>query len=83
MLAAGVPNLEMHIYGNGRHPGDPLRDGSRMSGGLTDRNGTPFGTWQFRFIDWFRDLGFFEKPGAETKAVRDVDFFVHQPAAAQ
>jgi endo-1,4-beta-xylanase len=82
MLAMGVPNLEMHVYGNGRHPGDPLRDGSRMSGGLTDRNGTPFGTWQFRFIDWIRDLGFLEKPGVETKAARDVDFFQHQPAPA-
>ena len=62
MLADKVPNIEMHIYGNGRHPGDPLPNGSRMSGGLTDRNNTPFGTWQFRFIDWFRDLGFLEKP---------------------
>src|SRR5450432_3683243 len=24
MLAMSVPNIEMHIYGNGRHPGDPL-----------------------------------------------------------
>ncbi len=62
MLTAGVPNIEMHIYGNGRHPGDPLPDGSHMTGGLTDRNNTPFGTWQFRFIDWFRDLGFLQKP---------------------
>src|SRR5271154_3645710 len=23
MLAIGVPNIEMHIYANGRHPGDP------------------------------------------------------------
>ena len=30
MLAIGVPNIEMHLYGNGRHPGDPLSDGSRM-----------------------------------------------------
>jgi hypothetical protein len=29
------------------------------------------GTWQFRFIDWFRDLGFMQKPGVETKAARD------------
>ncbi|MFL6466296.1 MAG: alpha/beta hydrolase fold domain-containing protein, partial [Bryobacteraceae bacterium] len=63
MLAIGVPNIEMHIYGNGRHPGDPLPDGSRMTGGLTDRNGIPFGAWQYRFIDWFRDLGFLQKPG--------------------
>jgi hypothetical protein len=51
----------MHIYANGRHPGDLLRDGSHMTGGLTDRNGIPFGTWQFRFIDWFRDLGFLQR----------------------
>jgi endo-1,4-beta-xylanase len=79
MLQAGIPNIEMHIYGNGRHPGDPLSDGSRMSGGLTDRNGTPFGTWQDRFIDWFRDLGFLQKPGLETKAARDSAAFQGQP----
>jgi endo-1,4-beta-xylanase len=79
MLAISVPNIEMHLYGNGRHPGDPLSDGSRMSGGLTDRNDTPFGTWQFRYIDWFRDLGFLQKPGVETKAAKDVAAFVIQP----
>jgi hypothetical protein len=36
MLMAGVPNVEMHLYGNGRHTGDPLPDGGRVSGGLTD-----------------------------------------------
>jgi endo-1,4-beta-xylanase len=80
MLNIGVPNIEMHIYGNGRHPGDPLPDGSRMSGGLTDRNGIPFGTWQNRFIDWFRDLGFLQKPGVETKAAKDIAAFITQPA---
>ena len=79
MLNAGVPNVEMHIYGNGRHPGDPLPDGSRMTGGLTHRNGIPFGTWQDRFIDWFRDLGFLQKSGTETKAARDVAEFVKNP----
>ncbi len=79
MLTAGVPNLELHLYGNGRHPGDPLPDGSRMSGGLTDRNGIPFGTWQFRFIDWVRDLGFLQKPGIETKAAKDVASYVAKP----
>jgi endo-1,4-beta-xylanase len=78
-LQAGIPNIEMHIYGNGRHPGDPLSDGSRMSGGLTDRNGTPFGKWQDRFIDWFRDLGFMQKPGVETRAARDLAAFLTQP----
>ncbi len=62
-LRARIPNLEMHIYGNGRHPGDPLPEGGNQSGGLTDRNDIPLGTWQYRFIDWFRDLGFLQKPG--------------------
>ncbi len=79
MLTLGVPNIEMHLYGNGRHPGDPLSDGSRMTGGLTDRGNIPFGTWQNRFTDWFRDLGFLQKPGVETKAARDVALFVSQP----
>jgi len=78
-LRARIPNLEMHIYGNGRHPGDPLPEGGNMSGGLSDRNGTPFGTWQYRFIDWFRDLGFMQKPGIETKAARDVATRVASP----
>jgi acetyl esterase/lipase len=79
MLAASVPNIEMHIYANGRHPGDPLPDGSRMSGGLTDRNGIPFGTWQVRFLEWFRDLGFLQKPGVETKAAKDTAAFMSEP----
>ena len=24
---------------------------------------TPFGTWQFRFVDWFKDLGFPQEAG--------------------
>jgi endo-1,4-beta-xylanase len=75
MLQAGIPNVEIHLYGNGRHPGDPLPDGSRMSGGLSNRNGIPFGSWQDRFVDWFRDLGFLQKPGLETKAARDTAAF--------
>ena len=79
MLMASVPNVEMHLYGNGRHPGDSLPDGSRMTGGLTDRGGIPFGTWQDRFVDWMRDLGFLQKPGIETKAARDVAGFLANP----
>lgn len=79
MLNAGIPNVEMHIYGNGRHPGDPLPDGSRMTGGLTHRNGIPLGTWQDRHMDWFRDLGFLQKPGVETKAAKDIAAFMNQP----
>ncbi len=70
MLAEAVPNIEMHIYGNGRH-----------GGGITDRGGIPLGTWPARFIDWFRDLGFLDKPGVETKAARDVAEYVSQPPA--
>jgi endo-1,4-beta-xylanase len=68
MLKLGVPNLEMHVYGNGVH-----------GGGLKDRDGIPFGTWPDRFVDWFRDLGFLAKPGVETKAARDSAAFVSQP----
>ena len=79
MLAMGIPNIEMHIYAQGRHPGDPLPDGSNMTGGLTDRNNMPYGTWQYRLIDWMRDLGFLQKPGIETRAAKDVAAFVAQP----
>jgi endo-1,4-beta-xylanase len=79
MLNVGIPNIEMHVYGNGRHPGDPLPDGTNQTGGLTDRGNTPFGTWQYRFIDWFRDLGFMGKPGVETKAAKDIAVYMTQP----
>jgi acetyl esterase/lipase len=79
MLEAGIPNIESHLYANGRHPGDLMSDGSRTSAGLADRNGIPFGKWQDRFIDWFRDLGFLQKPGVETKAARGVAVFLNQP----
>jgi len=79
MLNAGIPNVEMHIYGNGRHPGDGLPDGTRMTGGLTFRNGIPFGTWQDRYMDWFRDLGFLQKAGVETKAAKDTVVYLSQP----
>jgi endo-1,4-beta-xylanase len=70
-LRARIPNLEMHIYGNGVH-----------GNGFKDRGGTPFGTWPDRFIDWFRDLGFLGKPGVETKAARDVQAHVAAPPPA-
>jgi endo-1,4-beta-xylanase len=71
MLKAGIPNVEMHIYGHGRHPGEVMPDGSRMAAGLADRNGIPIGKWQDRFIDWFRDLGFLQKSGMETRASKE------------
>lgn len=80
MLDAGVPNVELHVYGNGRHPGDSLSDGGRMTGGLAAANTRPMSTWSSRFLDWFRDLGFLQKPGVETKAARDVAAFAAQAA---
>lgn len=64
MLKATVPNLEMHIYGRGGH-------GVKRTG----PDQIPYSTWLDRYMDWFRDLGFLDKPGAETKAARDVAAF--------
>jgi len=61
MLKAGIPNLEMHIYGRGGH-----------GGAISARDGIPFGGWQDRFVDWFKDLGFLGEPGVETKAAQEV-----------
>ena len=72
MLKASVPNLEMHIYGNGTH-----------GGSIKDRDGIPLGTWQHRYIDWFRDLGFLAKPGIETKAAIDVAAYAKSRATAK
>lgn len=60
MLKAAMPNLEMHIYGRGGH-----------GGAVSPRGGIPFGTWQDRFLEWFRDLGFLDAPGTETKAAKE------------
>ena len=32
-----------------------------------------------KYIRWFRDLGFLQKPGVETKAAKDLAAFVSQP----
>lgn len=64
MLQLAVPNVELHLYGRGSH-----------GGGLKYREGIPFGTWQDRYMDWFRDLGFLGKIGVETKAAADVAAF--------
>jgi endo-1,4-beta-xylanase len=64
MLKAGVPNLEMHIYGHGGH-----------GGGLSARGGIPFGAWTDRYVEWFKDLGFLEAPGKPTKAAADVEVY--------
>ena len=41
---------------------------------------THLGTWQFRFIDWFRDLGFLQKTGVPTKAAKDIEAYLAKPA---
>jgi endo-1,4-beta-xylanase len=80
MLAAHVPNVEIHIYAEGHHPGDKVGpDEPPSTGGLTDRGFIPYGTWQNRFIEWFQNLGFLGKPGVETKAAKDVAAYVSQP----
>jgi len=84
MLNDGVPNVEMHLYARGHHPGDKVGPGEPPStGGLTNRGFIAYGKWPDRFIDWFRDLGFLNKPGVETQAARDVAANVNrQPRSA-
>jgi endo-1,4-beta-xylanase len=73
MLADGVPNVEMHIYARGHHPGDKTRpDEPPSSGGLSDRGFIAYGKWPERYLDWFKDLGFMQAPGIETQAAKDV-----------
>jgi endo-1,4-beta-xylanase len=47
-------NVEMHIYGAGGH-----------GGSITSRKGIPFGTWQYRLVDWAGDLKLFPAPKAQ------------------
>ncbi len=80
MLAAWVPNVEIHIYAEGHHPGDQVGpDEPPSTGGLTDRGFIPYGTWQDRFIDWFQNLGFLGKRGVETKAAKDIAAYMAPP----
>ena len=80
MLKARVPNVEIHIYAEGHHPGDRVGpDEPPSTGGLTDRGFIPYGTWQNRFIEWFQNLGFLGKSGVETKAAKDIAAYMSQP----
>lgn len=47
---AKIP-ADLHIYANGKH-----------GGSISSRGGIPFGTWQYRFLDWFADIGMTKKP---------------------
>jgi acetyl esterase/lipase len=44
-------NIEMHIYGEGKH-----------AGAISSRKGIPFGTWHFRLIEWVADLKLMPTP---------------------
>lgn len=80
LLRDGVPNVEIHIYARGHHPGDKVRpDEPPATGGLSNMGGIALGTWSARFLDWFRDLGFLGKPGEETQAARDVAANLNRP----
>jgi acetyl esterase/lipase len=73
MLADGVPNVELHIFARGHHPGDKVGAGEPPSGGgLNDRGFIAYGKWGERYLDWFKDLGFMQAPGVETQAAKDV-----------
>jgi endo-1,4-beta-xylanase len=73
MLMDGVPNVEMHIFARGHHPGDKVGpDEPPATGGVTDKGPIAYSKWGDRFVDWFHDLGFLGKPGVETQAAKDV-----------
>lgn len=44
-------NLEMHIYGEGKH-----------AGAISPRKGIPFGTWHIRMVEWAVDLKLMPAP---------------------
>jgi acetyl esterase/lipase len=80
MLAAGIPNVEMHIYARGHHPGDRVGpDEPPSTGGLSNRGGIAYGSWGERYLEWMRDLGFLTKPGVETQAAKDVTANLSRP----
>jgi acetyl esterase/lipase len=73
LLKDGVPNVEMHIYARGHHPGDKVGpDEPPATGGVSNMGGIAMGKWPERYLDWMRDLGFLGKPGVETQAAKDV-----------
>jgi hypothetical protein len=73
LLNDGVPNVEIHIYARGHHPGDKVGpDEPPATGGLSNMGGIAYGTWSARYLEWMRDLGFLNKPGVPTQAAKDV-----------
>jgi endo-1,4-beta-xylanase len=83
MLQAGIPNVEMHIYARGHHPGDRVGpDEPVPTAGLGDKGGIAYGSWPDRLVDWMKDMGLTGKPGVVTQAARDVEAFVKAPPPA-
>lgn len=73
LLNDGVPNVEIHLYARGVHPGDRGKAGQApATAGITGRDGVAFGRWQERYVEWLDDLGFMAKPGVVTRAALDV-----------
>ncbi|EDY80782.1 hypothetical protein VDG1235_399 [Verrucomicrobiia bacterium DG1235] len=69
----GVPNVELHIYARGVHPGDRGQaEQAPATAGISSRDGVAFGKWQDSYLHWMSDLGFLQKPGLETLAARDI-----------
>lgn len=80
LLEDGVPNVEMHIYARGHHPGDKVAsDEPPATGGVASRGSIGFDKWPDQFLDWFRDLGFLGQPGVETRAAKDVAANLERP----
>ncbi|MBD5782226.1 alpha/beta hydrolase [Pelagicoccus sp. NFK12] len=80
LLEDGVPNCELHIYARGVHPGDRSQASQApATAGLSSRDGVAFGKWQDRYLHWLDDLGFLQKPGAETQAARDTAANLDRP----
>ena len=74
LLDDGVPNVEIHIYARGHHPGDKVGPGEPPpTSGLSDMGFIAMGTWSARYLDWLRDLGFLGARGTQTQAARDAD----------
>ena len=49
-------NIEMHIYGEGKH-----------AGAISPRKGIPFGTWHLRMVEWAVDLKLMPAPKKESE----------------
>ena len=69
MLNASIPNVEMHIYARGHHPGDRVGpDEPPSTGGLTDRRASsPMAPGNIGSSIGSRTSGFFNKPGVSRR----------------